>query len=278
MHPGVTPIIKERVIEDWFQGLTRDYIANKHGIGTGTVTRIIREWVAGFEDKGMAGIVDSLRYFAVTFRKLKLTIPDCVLGARNVAMMNNLGIERNDFEQFISETYKFLRELGVDPKKTANCIKQMEDLTRTMTIAQIPQYISELAEKKKQLSKDIERLEVDELDTKVKVQLLNKKAKDLGEEYQQFAEIKLELKKYGLEIGDLESFAQTVKQAHELGFDAHLIGSNLAQWDELKKEKTDLALDVLKLKGDKENLEHKKDPYRAMSNYLESVDYSTSET
>ena len=255
MHPGVTPIIKERVIEDWFQGLTRDYIANKQGIGTGTVTRIIREWVAGFEDKGMAGIVDSLRYFAVTFRKLKLTIPDCVLGARNVAMMNNLGIERNDFEQFISETHKFLKELGVDPKKMANCIKQVEDLTKTMTIAQIPLYISELAEKKKQLSKDIEKLEVEELDTKVKVQLLNKKAKDLGEEYQQFAEIKLELKKYGLEIADLESFAQTIKQAHELGFDAHLIGSKLRYWDELEKKEQDLEEHNLQLEWTKERLE-----------------------
>ena len=63
MHPGVTPVIKERVIEDWFRGLKRDDIASKHGIGTGTVTRIIREWVADFEDKE---IVDAMRYFAVT--------------------------------------------------------------------------------------------------------------------------------------------------------------------------------------------------------------------
>lgn len=231
MHPGVTPIIKEGVIEDWLRGVKRDNIAVKHMIGTGTVSRIVREWVADFGDRDVA---DAMRYFAVTFRKLRLTIPECVLGARHLAMLNNMGIDRNDFEQFISETYKFVKELGLDPKKIANCIKQMEELTGTVTLAQIPQYISELEERKRQLLEDIEKLKVEESHTRVRLDLLNRRTKDLGEEFQQFADIKLELKDYGLEIDDLEAFAETVKKAHELGFDAHLIGSKLRYWDELE--------------------------------------------
>jgi hypothetical protein len=260
MQPGVTPMIKERVIESWFRGLKRDNIANEQGIATGTVTNIIREWVADFK---LGDIADAMRYFAVTFRKLKLTIPQCVLGARNVSMMNNLGIEENDFEEFISKTYKFLKELGVDPKKMAYTVKQMEELAGTMTIAQIPQYISELEQKKKQLSEDIEKLRVNELDMQTRVELLKNKAKDLGEEFQLFAGSISELKKYGLKIEDVESFAETVKEAHDLGYDGHLIGSKLRYWNGLKEQEMALLESIAKLKLRKERLENRTGYYEA---------------
>ncbi len=252
MRPGVTPIIKQAVIEDWFRGLKRDDIAHKHGIGTGTVTRIIRDWVADFE---VGDIADAMRYFAVAFHELKLTIPQCALGARNVIMMNHLGIRENDFDKFISETYEFLKELGMDPKKMAHFIKQMEDLSAAMPIPQIPQHISELESKKKQLSEEIDKLEIDELDLKANVAIRKKEAKDLGDEFQQFARSKSELKKYGLEISNVASFAETVKEAHKLGYDGHLIGSKLRYWDDLKKKEMNVLESINKLVRKKEALE-----------------------
>ena len=252
MQPGVTPIIKQGVIEDWIRGLNRDEIAQKHLIATGSVTNIIRKWVADLHD---GDIVDAMRYLAVAFRKLKLTIPQCALGARTGIMMNNLGIRENDFDEFISRTYKVLTELGLDPKKMAHFIQQVEDLAGTMPIAQIPQYIAELDAKKKQISEDIENLEAEELDRKAKVEILKKEQKDLGREFQQFSDCMLELKKYGLEFNDLESFAETVKQAQELGYDAHLIGSKLRYWDELRKREFALEESVHRLKLQKERLE-----------------------
>lgn len=270
MQPGVPSIIKQGVIEDWCRGLKRDDIADKHGIGTGTVTRIIREWVAAFE---VGDVADAMRYFAVTFRKLKLTIPHCVLGARNVGVMINLGIEENDFEEFISDTYKFLKELGADPKRMAYCVKQMQDLTGTITIAQIPQYISELDAQKTQTLENIDELKTTELDMKARVDMLKKEAKDLGEQLQQFAGIKSELKKYGLEIDNIESFGQTVKVAHELGYDAHLIGSKLRYWNDLEKTHTDLAASVLELEQKKDLLEQRISHLEAKQRYYSSHGY-----
>jgi hypothetical protein len=260
MQPGVTPMIKQRVIEGWFRGLKRDDIANEQGIATGTVTNVIRQWVADFD---LGDIADAMRYFAVTFRNLKLTIPQCALGARNVNMMKNLGIDENDFDEYISKTYKFLKELGLGPEKMAHTVKQMEDLAGTMTIAQIPQYISELEQKKKQLSEDIEKLRVNELDMQTRVELLKNKAKDLGEEFQLFAGSISELKKYGLEIEDVESFATTVKVAHDLEYDGHLIGSKLRYWNELKEQEQDLLESIAKLKIKKEWLENRTGHYEA---------------
>jgi predicted RNase H-like nuclease (RuvC/YqgF family) len=160
----------------------------------------------------------------------------------------------------------------------AHCIKQMEDLNATMPIAQIPQHISELEAKKKQLSEDIEKLETKELDLNVRVRILREKSVDLGDEYQQVADLKLELKKYGLDTNDLESFAKMIKEADELGYDVHLIASKLAYWDKLEKKQTDLGLAILELEGKKEALEHKKNSSEVASNYLRTHGYSAPET
>jgi transposase len=43
MPAAIDPIIKQRVIAQYLQGVSRDAIAADNGIGTGTVTNIIDE-------------------------------------------------------------------------------------------------------------------------------------------------------------------------------------------------------------------------------------------
>ncbi|MGC2575262.1 MAG: helix-turn-helix domain-containing protein [Candidatus Nitrosopolaris sp.] len=43
MPAGIGPIIKQRVIAHYLQGVSRDRIATDNGIGTGTVSNIIDE-------------------------------------------------------------------------------------------------------------------------------------------------------------------------------------------------------------------------------------------
>lgn len=217
MQPRVSEFIKQAVIEDWFRGLKRDYIAEKQGIGTGTVTNIIRDWVADLVD---GDIADAMRYFAVAFRKLKLTIPQCALGARSGIMMKNLGIEENDFDAFISGTYKFLKQLAVDPKKMAYCIKQMEDLASTMPVKQIPQYISELDAKKKQLLQEIEELDLTKLDTQVKMLTALDKANVTQRDLEEYCELRKTIGEFAVFTDDplafLKSLIESRKKARTL--------------------------------------------------------------
>jgi hypothetical protein len=120
-----------------------------------------------------------------------------------------------------------------------------------------------LEQKKKKLSEEIEKLRVKELDRRTTVDLLDKKAKDLGEEFQLFAGSISELKKYGLEIEDVESFAKTVKIAHDLGYDDHLIGSKLRYWNELKEQQMKLLESINKLQRRKEWQENRTGYYEA---------------
>lgn len=44
MPAAIDPIMKQRVIAQYLQGVSRDTIAADNGIGTGTVSNIIDEW------------------------------------------------------------------------------------------------------------------------------------------------------------------------------------------------------------------------------------------
>ena len=47
MPSAIDPIIKQRVIAQYLQGVSRVAIAADNGIGTGTVSNIIDEWKKG---------------------------------------------------------------------------------------------------------------------------------------------------------------------------------------------------------------------------------------
>ena len=93
MQPRVTQTSKALVIEDWLRGLSRDRIADKQGLSTGTVTNIIREWSAGLEE----AVADELREFALALRKLRITAPRSAVGARVAYMMSKIGLDEDAF-------------------------------------------------------------------------------------------------------------------------------------------------------------------------------------
>ena len=50
MPAAIDPIIKQRVIAQYLQGVSRDRIAADNGIGAGTVSNIIDEWKKRVQD------------------------------------------------------------------------------------------------------------------------------------------------------------------------------------------------------------------------------------
>jgi len=50
MPAAIDPIIKQRVIAQYLQGVSRDTIAADNGIGAGTASNFIDEWKKGIQD------------------------------------------------------------------------------------------------------------------------------------------------------------------------------------------------------------------------------------
>ena len=155
MQPRVTKTSKSLVIEGWLRGLGRDRIADEQGLGTGTVTNVIREWSAGLEE----GVADELREFALALRKLRITAPRCAVGARVAYMMSKIGLDEDDFYLFMSETYDKCIKLGLQPERLSHDLNLLTDLSESIPWDQIPAHIEKQVARKQHLEEEIQRLE-----------------------------------------------------------------------------------------------------------------------
>jgi transposase-like protein len=70
MPAAIDPIIKQRVIAQYLQGVSRDKIAADNGIGTGTVSNIIDEWKKEVQDSEY----ESIRELSVFCKKQGITL------------------------------------------------------------------------------------------------------------------------------------------------------------------------------------------------------------
>ena len=70
MPAAIDPIIKQRVIAEYLQGVSRDTIAADNGIGTGMVSNIIDDWKKGVQDSDY----ESIRELSVYCKKQGVTL------------------------------------------------------------------------------------------------------------------------------------------------------------------------------------------------------------
>jgi len=100
----IFPDEKISVIGDRLDGETRENIAVKHNIGSGTVYNIVQEWSNGIGLKK----ANVLRVLAVKLKKNRLSVSDCVKGFRIIMIVKKYGIQEDQLEDGI--TY-FLKEI-----------------------------------------------------------------------------------------------------------------------------------------------------------------------
>jgi len=70
MPTAIESTIKQRVIAQCLQGVSRDTISSDNGIGTGTVSNIIDEWKKGVQDSDY----ESIRELSVFCKKQGVTL------------------------------------------------------------------------------------------------------------------------------------------------------------------------------------------------------------
>jgi hypothetical protein len=80
------------------------------------------------------------------------------MGLRIAHIMQSLGIDEENFRTFISEIYQHCTEIALRPQKVAENVKQLLELSETIPLWQIPQYISDKTSEKRELVEDILRL------------------------------------------------------------------------------------------------------------------------
>src|SRR5215472_9628969 len=92
MPTAIDSIIKQRVIAQYLQGVSRDKIAADNDIGTGTVSNIIDEWKKGVQDSDY----ESIRELSVFCKKQGMTLNALASCIRLNNYIQSLGANANE--------------------------------------------------------------------------------------------------------------------------------------------------------------------------------------
>jgi transposase len=150
MPKYITPEQKLSVIEDWLNGETREDIARKNNIGSGTVYNIVHEW------RNSIGIekAEVLRELAEKLKKNGLTVSDSAKGFRIVTIFKKYGLKEEDeaadrVTYFLKEIYLKCQEVNLSVQKVCMYIYDIINFSSEISISQIPQFLKEKKRKKK---------------------------------------------------------------------------------------------------------------------------------
>jgi len=176
--------------------------------------------------------------------------------------MKYLGVDEDTFGQFISEIYNHCKNIGLQPAYIAYNTKQILDLSGSIPLSQIPDYIQEKTNERRKLEENITALGDEELGAKASLhQALSENKVSLAE-LEQFSDLKVELNQLGISVQDVQHFVKIIQGVRQLGYSVDnivRIVSNLeassAIQVELEKNIRNLTVDERDLKEERDRLE-----------------------
>ena len=233
---------KHSVIEDWLKGESREDIAIKHNIGSGTVYNIVQEWANGIG----VHIADRLRVLSIKLNKNGLTATDCAKGLRILMVFKKYGITEDEDKDmvtyFLKEIYTTCQEVGLTPQQVFDFINDILKFSNDVSISQIPQFLKKRTLEKEELETTIQILskKVDELanlqeEKEQDIQRLAKMKEIMTKTYKIFTIAKFRLAQFGIEMDDMEKFVKCVIGISRENHDRVQILAKIADYENLEK-------------------------------------------
>jgi hypothetical protein len=145
--------VRASVIRDWLNGKPRDTVARDNVVSSGAVSNMVNNW-----REATAYDADALRELGIMFRKLGITAPQSAIGFRLASILKDLGVDEENFRDFVSHIYSQCNDIGLKPECIAYNTKQILDLSGPIPISEIPNYIQEKTNRRRTLE-DIKKLE-----------------------------------------------------------------------------------------------------------------------
>jgi hypothetical protein len=113
MQPYISDATKRAVIEEYVRG-KREPIASDLCLGTGSASKIIREWKIGLDYPD----ADELRELVLGLRKLGVSVSRYAEGARITLYMVKFGVNDEEFRQFVCGIYENCKKMASNQTKS----------------------------------------------------------------------------------------------------------------------------------------------------------------
>ena len=141
--------IRRKVIQQWFNGLPRDKIAEDNNIGAGTVSSVISNYKVGLG----ALDFDSIRQLSIEIRKQGLNWSDLASHYRLYNYIKNSGAAEEKIESFID----MVHSTDISPEKVIELVNQFFNISKSESIPldQVSRYINKKLEEKQKIDEEI---------------------------------------------------------------------------------------------------------------------------
>jgi len=235
MPAAIDPIIKQRVIAQYLQGVSRDTIAADNGIGTGTVSNIIDEWKKGVQNSDY----ESIRELSVFCKKQEVTLNTLASCIRLNNYIQSLGANVNEstLESLITNLANYPDR---DPAKLIEAAAQISE--SGIPFEKLEEQVKALMTEKETLEREIdeERAIFDGVHVDAEAR------RNLVEEY---AQMKAEIRRYGIGPEDPKRFSNVLQVLQRDNYDCAKILAAFADVDDVRKLKLETDHDRLVLEA-----------------------------
>jgi hypothetical protein len=132
------------------------------------------------------------------------------------------------FPRFI--IYNQCKDIGLKPEYLAYNTKQILDLSGSILLSEIPNYIQEKTNEMRKLEEDIKRLEGEELEALATLATALDENKVHLADLEQFSELKVELDKLGISTADIRRITGIIQGMQKSGYNLDNIKQLVSDW------------------------------------------------
>ena len=247
MPPLIDEHIRRKVIQQWFNGLPRDKIAEENNLGAGTVSSIVANYKVSLEELDF----DSIRELAIEARQHGLNLSELALHFRLYNYFIKSGAAEDKIESFITK----VSATDVSPEQTIELVYQLYEISRRETIPldQVASYIGEKLQEKQKIDEQTKEADAILQSKNVSIEAIN--------EHLQLNE---ELKKYRLSTKDIHKLLDLLEAAKEYRYSPGKIVAKLRNIKRLENKE-------VKLKTSCEMLSKKEARYKDIIPFTEKL-------
>jgi len=202
---------RARIIELWLEGHPRDTIAHILKISGETVSRHISRFKSSLSPKA-ADLLESLRSLAFELRKSGKTLPEALSITRLHTKLENMGVNTENVQHFISSSNKTANELGMDAQSYAKAAINLSKLEAETgkNYHEIVKDFEDKVDARDQIAKEIKELEEKKVEAKNQTETEIQQLKEKKAQSQR--DLKRQLQESDLTKADL-ALASTLRDA-----------------------------------------------------------------
>jgi hypothetical protein len=174
---------------------------------------------------------------------------------RSSQILKDLGVDEENFGDFVSQVYNECTRIALKSEYIANNINQILDLSDSIPLSEIPYYIQEKTNERRKLEEDIKKLRMDESDARLKLmEALDEKKVSLAK-LDQFYALKLELDKLGIPIEDVRLTTAIIQGVQKNGYNVKAVTELLSSWEASSAIQARLEKNIEELANKRDSLE-----------------------